>query len=204
MNTFPLTYKLIVSSLFPKGKLKVLDLGCGKGAAGEIFNQDKTHDFIGIDLFAPYVKECKNSGYYSKAIKKDITKYKAKEDFDLVLILQVLEHLKKADSKRLIKNITKSTKARIIVSIPNGDCDQGEYEGNPYQKHLSTWTPKDLEKLGFKVYGQGLGIVYGEKSYAVENKIQLWQKLAAPLSILLSPFIFFNPKYAAQLIAVKY
>lgn len=204
MDTFPLIYRLIVQILLPRGRLKILDLGCGKGAAARALKSEK-YAFTGVDIFDPYVKECRKSGLYAKVLKKDLLKINSLSDvYDVTLIFQVLEHLKKSDSVKLIKNAEKLSKKAVIVSVPNGDCDQEEYDKNPYQKHNSTWNADDFKKLGFKVYGQGLGFVYSNESYGSGKKMALWQMLMLPLSLILSPIILFIPSLSAQIIAVKY
>lgn len=203
--TFPPIYKLILKNIIPSGKLKVLDLGCGKGVAGEVLNSKKIHEFTGIDIYKPYLKVCKKKSYYKKLIIADITKAKIQEkSFDVVLLLQVIEHLDKEMAKSLIKKAIGTAKKCIIVSVPNGYCHQEEYDENVYHKHLSTWVASDLRKLGFTVYGQGLRIIYGSESYGVDKGINWWQKIAVPLSIIIAPIIFFIPSLGAQLIAVKY
>lgn len=202
---FPPTYKLMLRTLMPSGKLKVLDLGCGMGAAGEFLNPKKNHEFIGIDIYEPYLKICKKKGNYRKIIRADITKFEIqKKSFDVVLLLQVIEHLDKKAGENLIRKATKAAKKCVIVSVPNGYCSQKKYDGSIYHKHTSTWIASDLRQLDFKVYGQGLKIIYGSRSYGGGKNAIWWQKIAVPLAALLLPFIIIYPRIAAQLIGVKY
>lgn len=201
----PPTYQLLLRSVFPRGKWKVLDLGCGSGIAGELFNGNHKHEFTGVDIFDPYLKKCKQKGFYNKTCKEDLTKIKLKpKSYDVVLLLQVLEHLDKKDSRTLLKKTFKATRRAVIVSVPNGDCIQEEYDQNSFHIHKSTWDPKDLEKLGFKVYGQAFKPIFGSKSYGAGEKAMFWQKIAVPLSTLIFPIIYFFPEMGAQLVAVKY
>lgn len=203
MNTLPFTYKEIVGFFLLKGRAKVLDLGCGKGVAGQIFNKKRQHEFVGVDLYKPYVKICKSSPYYEKCFLADITQFKFKQnEYDAVLLLQVIEHLPRKKALNLLKYVVNRAN-RVIVTIPNGECEQGEYEKNKYQAHKSVWSPADFRKLGFKVYGQGLKFVYGGKSYAV-GKANIWQKASFVASFFLMPLIFLVPSLGAQLICVKY
>lgn len=202
---FPPTYKLIIRRLLPSGKLKILDLGCGFGAAGQVLNYNRVHEFTGIDIYKPYLKVCRKGKYYKKIINADITKLKLKKNsFDVILLLQVIEHLDKSIGERLLRQAIKAAKRCVIVSVPNGHCSQEEYDGNIHQKHLSVWTVPDLKKINFKVYGQSLSIIYGSKSYERSKKASLWQKIIVPLSIFIFPVILFFPQLGAQLIAVKY
>jgi predicted TPR repeat methyltransferase len=208
MNThysLPPTLKIMLNRLMPKGKLSILDLGCGRGIAGWFFNQSHDHRMTGVDVFKPYLKEAKTSGYYQKLVESDVTKFPiAKESYDVILLFQVLEHLPKKEGIALLKKMTRGARKAVIVTLPHGECEQEDYEENKYQKHLSSWMVKDLENLGFNVYGQGLKAIYGSESYGYGKKIKLWQQIAVPLSTILSPIIYFCPQLGAQLIAVKY
>lgn len=202
---FPPTYKLILRALMPSGRLKVLDLGCGTGVAGELLNPKKNHEFTGIDIYEPYLKVCRKRGYYKKLIKTDITKIEIKEKtFDVVLLLQVIEHLEKRSAEEFINKAVKAAKQCVIVSVPNGHCYQKEYDGSVYHKHISAWVASDLQKLGFKVYGQGLKLIYGSKSYGGGQNAKWWQKVAIFLVPIIFLIIMIYPQIAAQLIGVKY
>lgn len=204
-NTLPPIYQLIIEYLLPQDTVSVLDLGCGTGVAGEVFNKEKRYQFFGVDLYGPYLKICKQRGFYKKVIKADLRKINFKEkSFDVVILFQVIEHLNGKDSKELIKRAIKIAKKAVLISVPNGDCRQEAYDGNIYHKHKSSWTPFDLKNLGFKVYGQGLKILYGSESYVGGKQANLLQKIVVPLATILLPLIIIFPKIAVQLIAVKY
>lgn len=204
-NSFPPTYRLIVKNLLPKGSLKILDLGCGVGAAAEVLNRNKTHQFTGVDIHNPYLKICRNRGFYKEVIRCDLRKIKfAKNSFDVVLLLQVIEHLNKKDASELIKKAMKIAAKAVVISVPNGKCSQEIYDGNIFNQHKSTWSVSDFKKLGFKVYGQGLRIIYGSKSYEGRIEASWWQKILVPLSTVLFPLILLVPEISVQLIGVKY
>jgi predicted TPR repeat methyltransferase len=206
MNTLPFTYKRIIKHLLPKEEhLTVLDLGCGQGVAGEVFNKNHTYKFVGVDIFKPYLKKVRDTGYYDKVEYANLTKYRIKRDtYDVIIIFQVLEHMSKKDGILILKKAMRSAKRAVIASIPNGECEQDEYDKNPYQKHHSKWTKKDFIKLGFDVHGQGLKFVYGGKTYAHGERVMLWQKISFVFSLLLTPLIYVIPDWGAQLICVKY
>lgn len=202
---FPLTYKLILKSIIPAGSLTILDLGCGFGAAGNLLNSKKNHQFTGVDIYKPYLDVCKKEGNYKKLIQADIAKLEMKEkSFDVVLLLQVVEHLDKGVGIKLLKKAIKIAKKCIIISVPNGKCDQEGYNSNSHNKHISTWNVSALRKMGFKVYGQGLRIIYGSNSYGAGQSANWWQKVVVPLAVLLLPAIMIYPQIGAQLIGIKY
>lgn len=202
---FPPTYTLILKSIMPVGKLTFLDLGCGTGAAGNLLNPKKIHQFTGVDIYKPYLNICKKKGNYQKLIQADIIKMKfKKESFDVVLLLQVIEHLGKRAGIELLRKATKIAKKSIVVSVPNGYSYQEEYDGSTYHKHVSSWSVSDLRRLGFKVYGQGLKFIYGSKSYGGGQGANWWQKIIVPLTVTMLPVTLIYPHIGAQLIGVKY
>lgn len=202
---FPPTYKLILKNIMPSGRLSVLDLGCGTGAAAEVLNSNKLHEFTGIDIYKPYLEFCKSKGYYQKIEKKDLTKLKLKKkSFDVILLLQVIEHLSKKEGIRLLKECFNAAEKAVIIAVPNGFCHQEEYDCNPHHEHKSTWNVSDLNKMGFKVFGQGLKVIYGSSSYGAGREASWWQKIVVPLSVFLLPLIIIFPQIAVQLIGVRY
>lgn len=202
---FPPTYRFILKKIMPSGRLKVLDLGCGKGVAAEILNPKRKHQFTGIDIYKPYLKICQKKGYYKSLKKINIEKIiLPKNSFDVVLLLQVIEHLDKKTAKKILTRASKAAKNCVIVSVPNGYCLQEEYDCNIHNKHLSFWTVSDLRNLGFTVYGQGLKIIYGSDSYGAGKNAVWWQKIVVPLTVILLPIIMIYPQIGAQLIGVKY
>ncbi len=204
-NTFPPTYELIIKQLLPKGPLKVLDLGCGVGAAAEVLNKNKLCEFTGVDIHEPYVKICQERGFYQKVIKSDLRDINFdKKSFAVVILLQVIEHLNKKDAIKLIKRAIDIATKAVIISVPNGECSQEAYDENIFNQHKSAWNVSDFKKMGFKVYGQGLKMIYGSKSYEGRIEANWWQKIAVLLSTILSTPILFFPQFGAQLVAVKY
>jgi hypothetical protein len=71
--------------------------------------------------------------------------------YDVVLMLDVLEHFDKPTALKVVKEAKRVCFDRVIIWLPLGECPQGDIAGNPFQKHLSTWTAEELEELGFEV-----------------------------------------------------
>ena len=71
-------------------------------------------------------------------------------DYDLILMVGVIEHLKKGDGECLLDNCCKKAKSVIVVT-PKGFKEQGPEWNNPFEEHLSGWVPEDFKKRGFKV-----------------------------------------------------
>lgn len=102
------------------------------------------------------VEFCKNAGV--NCVKEDITELETIEA-DIVTFFDILEHFTKEDAL----NVLKKVKAKqILMFIPiqdklrRPDVEQLQQEAKANNKqmtqHLSLWTPKELEELGFKVW----------------------------------------------------
>src|SRR3990172_7516995 len=74
---FPFTATGIVRSAFgktlhKKGKVILLDIGCGDGSAMQDFNFPNNFEIIGVDISQPYLDLAKEKKIYKKLIKTDI------------------------------------------------------------------------------------------------------------------------------------
>jgi len=187
------------------GSRTVLDLGCGDGALMSFLNKDKRYQVTGIDLFRPDLKKAKETGVYSKLIYGDIRKLKIKKNsFDLVFSSQVIEHLEKKEAVALIKILEKIAKKKLVLGTTNGFFPFERIEGNdnnPLQVHKSGWSIKEFKKMGYEVYGQGIGAIY--KPGGLGHRVIYLRLFLYIFSYLLSPLIYFYPNLSAYLIAVK-
>ena len=90
---------------------KIIDLGCGEGVLVKEF-ADKGFNIVGIDL-----------NYQSKYVRRgNILKLNLpQKKFDLILCLDVLEHLNFFDQKKAIEQIDKVLRpgGKVILSVPN-------------------------------------------------------------------------------------
>jgi len=94
----------------------------------------------------------------------------------------------------------KLAKNKIVIITPNGFVPQKAYGGNPWQKHKSGWTSKEMRKRGFKVVGlRGWKGFRGELSYLKYNPKILFYIL----STITQFFVRNNPDYAFQIICTK-
>lgn len=201
---FPFTYPWIIRHLLGNSKT-VLDIGCGDGSFMIKINRDKKYEVTGVDLYKPDLKQAKQSGAYKKIISSDIRKIKFQnKSFDAVLSSQVIEHLNKKDALNLIKKLERFTKCKVILSTPNGFVKYDPFEvinNNKLQEHKSGWKIKEMEELGYKVFGQGSKFIY--RSEGPLYKFRRFKNIFAILSYLLSPFIYFFPERSFIIVAIK-
>jgi len=176
----------------------VLDLGCGSNSPLQYFN---VHFSVGVELYDPYLLETRRKGIHNQYIKADIRKVEFKpRSFDAAIAIELLEHLTKEEGHALIKKMERWARKRVIITTPNGYLWQNGYDDNPLQEHKSGWSVKELQELGFEVYGMnGWKKLMGYKGSIKYKPALSWQGI----SELTQEIIYFHPRLAFQLFATK-
>lgn len=192
-------YKMLERSILTSAS--VLDVGCGSNSP--IRTVKKTSYREGIDIYKESLEESKKNKIHDKYVHGDIQKlneYYKPKSFDVVVALDVIEHLEKRHALRLIKDMETIARKKIIILTPNGFCDQGHYGNNPYQDHKSGWSKKDLGELGYKVYGlRSLRYLRGEFATIKFKPWLLWGFIA----FITEPLLYYFPSFSYHLFAVK-
>ncbi len=110
-----------VFNLIPDERVKLLDLGCGESYYLKVL-EDEDHTVIGIDPIYSHVKVSKKiienvcwGDGYNLPFKPN--------SFDLVLCLEVVEHLTIKETRRMLYETKKVLKSGgiLILSTPRGD-----------------------------------------------------------------------------------
>ncbi len=135
---------------------KVLDIGVGNGRYGFLCRdildtplEEKPSRIVleGIEGFEKYITEFHKKIYDKIYIGNCYDLVEAlPNDYDLILFLDVIEHLDKAQGEKLIKVLLTKTK-NIIIATPCGYVPQDDVFGNEYERHRSGWTKKDFKKF---------------------------------------------------------
>lgn len=179
----------------------VLDVGCGNNSP--IGHLKKTFYSEGVDIYPKCIQVSRKNHYHDAYRVGDVRKlgrfYKNKS-FDSLVSIDVIEHLTKPDSLKMISQMEKIARKKVILMTPRGYIDQGAYDGNPYQVHHSGWTTKDLQDLGYRVYGlRGFKYLRDDAATIRFSPWIFWGFLAFITEVLLYPF----PDLSFQLFAVK-
>ncbi|WP_461615373.1 hypothetical protein [Clostridium sp. Marseille-QA1073] len=155
-NLIPAIY-----SLEPKS---ILEIGVGFGKIGflvrEYLDLRENNDggyapwnilIDGIEIYEKYITPIHgyiyDNIYIGNAIdilsKKDFPKY------DLIVLADVIEHLKKSDGKKLLELCFKTADS-VIISTPYIFYKQDECYGNDAEQHLSGWDINEFRAMGAK------------------------------------------------------
>jgi len=190
----------------------VLDLGCG--SRSPLIHIKHLKDSLGVEVYPPYLKASQKQKIHHRYLKENILNLDlAPKSFDAVILIEALEHLNKKDGLTILKLASTWARKKVILSTPNGYFPMGEVDQNPHQKHLSGWTPSQLDKLGFKVRGvSGLKALYTNINHTpslINSDNNYYNIKYHPQAIfyylngIFQIFSYYHPKSAFGLFAVK-
>lgn len=143
------------AGFIPKGKLKVLDIGAGLGFVEELISRDRNKEIYANDFSSTSIKILKQKFSGNFKIQSIYNLKYTKEKFDVILILEVLEHIPPSKIFSVLKSINYSLKnnGTLIVSVPMNEGLELMKE-NPnghvrlYSEHL---IKAELKIAGFSV-----------------------------------------------------
>jgi len=194
-------YKRLQSEL--KGAVSILDLGCGSHSPLAKINIKKKAFLVGVDIFKPNINKSKKKKIHDKYLVGDvlkIDKYFKRKSFDVVVALDLIEHLRKNEGLRLLKRMELIAKKKIIILTPNGSTTLDMDEDNLYQAHQSGWTAGEFKQWRYKVYGmRGLKFLRGDCTN-IKYKPWFFWGLVSTVSQFL---VYYFPEFAQQIFAVK-
>lgn len=178
----------------------VLDVGCGDQGALPTRVPGIPH-LVGIDLIVPEPgsPERLHDAYHEADIRS-IGELFEPASFDCVVGLDVIEHLARDEGLRLLEDMERIARRRVIVFTPNGFLSQRAESDNPHQEHVSGWEVADFESRGFAVTGvNGWKPLRGEYASIRWRPQMLWWRL----SVLSQWVVASHPRWAFQLFARK-
>lgn len=169
-----------LEDLMSSGEVQVaLDVGCGITSLLTKFRpRVKT---VGLDAYT--VDAASDIGAHDAYISADLAdlvveniqqklfQHFGRLEVDLVTMFGLIEHLPKSLGYAILEKAERLTSKYVLADTPNGFVPQGPEFGNPYQRHLSGWYPKDFEGLGYVVRGS-CGTRY-LRGYMGEPRIKL-------------------------------
>ena len=135
-----------VAGLLPTS---VLDVGAGNGAYRRIVAaRAPKARMVAVEAWWPAVDRFDLAARYDSVIVADVAwldwhrvmvEYKP----DLVIFGDVLEHMARKDAVHAVHAAT-GRNIDTIISVPVVEWPQGEVDGNPYDRHVETWTHQQV------------------------------------------------------------
>lgn len=115
---------------FPPNKNAfVLDIGIGRGEMLSCMKNWGYQNYLGVDISPSTVNYCKSLGLNCLMVG-DVTKWltKRNDSFELITLLDVLEHIKKEETIEFLKALKLSLKEGgiLIIQVPNLQAPDGQ------------------------------------------------------------------------------
>nr|MBA3284464.1 glycosyltransferase family 1 protein [Nitrosopumilus sp.] len=137
----------------------VLDIGSGYGKFGvlcreylELWDGRQKYEFKKridcVEVFKEYITPLHKYIYnyiYNNNILDLVTNLDYR--YDLILLIDVLEHFEKKEGSDLLKKLVKNNNG-VLISTPKKPSPQKDAFGNIYETHRSRWTNNDLRSIG--------------------------------------------------------
>jgi 2-polyprenyl-3-methyl-5-hydroxy-6-metoxy-1,4-benzoquinol methylase len=138
---------------FDPGELRtVLDVGCGLSLKSQFLDIPVR---VGVDVFPEYLARIDAKVPYVP-VTADVRMLGAlfpPKSFDLVLALDIIEHVEWDESNALLASFDKLARKAIVLATPNGfvpqDIDIWGHGGDHWQTHRCGWSPEGLQALGY-------------------------------------------------------
>lgn len=131
----------------------VMEIGCG---TGNIIQRIKAATRIGLDAFRP-VMDSMQEGVVNIQydLNLGISNLFLDNTLDCIIGIDVIEHLHKSAAFELLKDCESIARKYLMFFVPVGEHPQVKDDrgfGNDYyQTHRSSWSPKEMEVLGYDV-----------------------------------------------------
>lgn len=199
----PFTALNTVWRCLDKESRSILDVGCGQGRPMVFLNRRHRFLAVGIDIFRPYLREAGALSAYDALVQGDARYLPFRpRSFDIVLLIEILEHLERAEGLALIKVLEQIARRQVLISTPVGQHEQHEYDSNPWQEHRHIWEPQQLRALGYRVYGHGLRNLGGLSGLQSPLPRHL-RPVMDFLWVAAGPLTHLRPEWAGNVVCVK-
>jgi SAM-dependent methyltransferase len=154
----------IISVLLTLHPSSVLDIGAGYGKYGFLTREylDQEHMNVGegkpskirvdaMEGFEGYLSPI-HKFIYDNVYVGDVLKLvdTIQASYDLVLLIDVLEHFNKEDGSKFLEKLIKQNKV-VCISTPKYVGKQ-DASRNSYEEHKSQWATDDFKRLGYSYF----------------------------------------------------
>ncbi len=117
------SYRELLGPLLPPPvPSAVLDIGCGIGCALLTLRELGFHNLYGIDIDSKQVSSCRRRGLPVEQVDDTVSFLEQhRNEFDLVLLLDVLEHIPMGDQIPLMRAVFSAMRphGRAVLRVPN-------------------------------------------------------------------------------------
>ena len=190
-------------------KIKVVDLGCGSAEYWKFGPLKKVLDnnileltlVDASDTFSKMKNVFGSNVTMHAGLIPEVLEDFSENFFDVSLACDLIEHFPQHIGLNFLYEVDRVTSLSSIIFTPNGLLWQPPSENNPWNAHLSGWSPGELRSLGWtKTFGSyGLKKSYGPYGFR-KNR---FNKFSFAVHLLSLPVIKKYPRLAFSFLAIK-
>jgi hypothetical protein len=141
--------------LYPTQRIgSILDVACGLSLKSQYLKADVR---VGVDIYRPYLAKIDAKVPFTTVVHdvRRLDEVFLEKSFDLVLMLDIIEHLEKDESLALLETAARLAKVAVIIETPEGfvpqNIDIWGHGGDEWQTHRCGWEKAELEAMGYQV-----------------------------------------------------
>ena len=183
------------------GCKSVLDVGSG---ISHTLRQLGVEYAVGAEGYLPALEQAKSEKTHNEYVHCDVQnlgEHFQSGQFDACMALDVIEHLDKKGGLKLIADMERIARRRVVFLTPSGFLPQGQTELGDLQAHHSGWEPEEMEQLGYHVTGLlGPKKLRGQYHRLNRRPNVFWGMVSFAGQVLWSKS---HPKNAAAILCVK-
>ena len=183
------------------GCKSVLDVGSG---VSHTLRQLGVEHAVGAEGYPPALEQAKSQNTHDEYVACDVRtleEYFQPGQFDACIALDVIEHLDKKGGLKLIADMERIARRRVVFLTPSGFLPQGQTDLGDLQAHHSGWEPDEMEKMGYRVTGLlGPKKLRGQYHRLNRRPDIFWGMVSFAGQVLWSKY---HPQNAAALLCVK-
>jgi len=146
---------------------RFLDIGAGAAKFGKMVSLFHPNaEKIAVEIDETYVKEYKLHDFYNQVWVMPTSKLieqKIDETYDLVIIGDCIEHMRKSEGIDLVNFLIYRTKY-ILIHYPDRYI-QGTVDGHIHEAHISIWTEYDFMGFDYLLIKHGFIHTYAINGY---------------------------------------
>lgn len=116
----------------------------------------------GLEIYEKYISIIQRAVYNHIYIGNGIELLENLSEYEVILILDVIEHFAKEQGLQLLKKAYNKAGRMLIISTPVVTYEQGSFHTNENERHLSSWTREDFKEYPgalFRRFGSILLII---------------------------------------------
>lgn len=134
--------------------VSVLDVACGLSFKSKFIPAQIR---VGVDIHEEYFKHIEIDVPYA-VVKYDVRKLDEifiPKSFDIVIALDIVEHLEKEESLKMMAYCEQIARKAVIIETPEGyvpqNMDIQGHGADEWQTHRCGWEVEEFENMGYKV-----------------------------------------------------